>query len=168
MTSATNLLIKKIQAQLQEKLPAGHDSRPTYHRFFMAGSMAESKFDDSIRQFLQVVSDEAKSTPNAHINAVVLFLGPDIITRDVFDQLFVQRMVGLCQLEQSSTPVDVKSFSTGSVMPIGGKQFYVTGIHPAHRLKALRFPFPALVFDTEPWIAQHTSRMEDIYHQCMS
>jgi FPC/CPF motif-containing protein YcgG len=166
--SATNLLIKKIQTQLQDKLMIGAATKPTYHRFFLAGSMTDSKLDHAILQFLEVVAEEASKTPHCHVNAVVLFLGPDIITQEVFDQLFLQRMIALQQLDEAPTALENKSYTTGLTLPICGKQFYVTGLHPAHRLKALRFPFPSLVFDTEPWIAEHTARLDTIYHQCMS
>lgn len=166
--SASNLLVKKIQTQLQDKLMTGPASKPTYHRFFMAGRMSEGRHDSAILQFLEAVADEAKKTPHSHVNAVVLFLGPDIITQELFDQLLLQRMMALQQVGQSESLVLHKSASSGLVMPIRGKEFYVTGLHPAHRFKALRFPFPSLVFNTDPAIAEHTLRMDTIYHQCMS
>lgn len=169
---ANNLLVRKFQSQLHERLLTGHDSKPTYHRYFMAGRMSETVFDQAILHFLTgITADLDQPGHQCHLKAVVLFQGPDIVNQIVFDQLFLQRMIALQQLDYMSSNEHhgtSQFFSTGLVVPLRNKQFYVTGLHPTHRLRALRFPFPSLVFDTEPGMARHTARLDEDYQQCLS
>ena len=169
--NAANLLIRKFQTQLQDKLLTDHDARPSYHRYFMTGRMSDNGPDEAILQFLNMVAEEACATPHCHINGIVLFAGPDIISQEQFDQLFVLRMQSLQQLDNTSavTGRKVPSLSsTGWVVELTGRQFYVTGLHPTHRQRALRFPFPSLVFDIQPHRIQQTIRLEETYRQCLS
>jgi FPC/CPF motif-containing protein YcgG len=169
--NAANLLIRKFQSQLQDKLWSGQNIQPTYSRYCMAGRMSESGPDRAILQFLHTVAEEANATPQGHINGIVLFAGPDIISQLQFDQLFKLRMQALQQLEQSASGSGQESpspLSAGWMVKLIDRPFYVTGLHPTHRLRALRFPFPSLVFDTQPHIANQTARQDELYRQCLS
>jgi hypothetical protein len=169
--NATNLLIRKFQTQLQDRLLTGQDMGPTYHRYFMAGRMSDNGMDKAILQFLHMLAEEAQATPHCHINGIVLFAGPDIVSQEQFDQLFSCRIHALQQLDHAARVGERKvysSFSTGVVVELTDRPFYVTGLHPTHRLRALRFPFPSLVFDTQPGIAQYTSRLDEMYRQYLS
>lgn len=170
--NANNLLIRKFQSQLHERLLTGHETKPTYQRYLIAGHMSENGYDQEILNFLNgVTADLDYPLPQCQLKAIVLFQGPDIVNQAVFDQLLLQRMIALQQLDYKSANAQQGTsqfFSTGLVVPLRNKQFYVTGLHPTHRLRALRFPFPSLVFDTEPGMARHTARLDEDYQQCLS
>lgn len=170
--NANHLLVRKFQSQLHEQLLTGHDDKPSYHRYCIAGHMSEHGFDQAILNFLNGVTGDGDIPGNAnHMKAVVLFQGPDIINQQVFDQLLLQRMLALQHLDakRSNTQQGTsRFFSTGLVVPLHNKQYFVTGLHPTHRLRALRFPFPSVVFETEPGMAQHTARLDEDYQQCLS
>lgn len=168
--NANNLLIRKFQSQLHDRLLTGHAQKPGYHRYCIAGHMSEDGFDQAILNFLKGVTGDHAAPGNPN-KAVVLFQGPDIINQEVFDQLLMQRMLALQQLDSlvsNTQPCTSLSFSTGLVVPLHNQQYFVTGLHPAHRLRALRFPFPSVVFETEPGMAQYTARLDEDYQQCLS
>jgi FPC/CPF motif-containing protein YcgG len=124
------------QRHLVDHLFAGHMACPAHDKALaegIAGFAADNKPEDTFRSL------------------VVHFEGAEPVPEQVFETLLFARLQGIHEVDARAHAWDPSvsddADSPGFSMSIGGKAFYVVGLHPGASRPARRLAHPALVFN---------------------
>jgi len=96
---------------------------------------------------------------------IALFPDSDLLTEEAFEDGLWQRLQSLHDLDDQPWDCSVSSDSEDQnfSLSLGGKAFYVIGMHPNSSRKARRFHVPALVFNLHEQFER--LRMDGSYQQ---
>lgn len=115
-----------------------------------AGNMEDAQHDEAIAAALQRFAVEAPADA-VFISAVVLFAPGRTLTEAAFERALWQRLQALHALDRRqfgwNPQVSSDPASAHFSMSLGGKAFYVVGLHPGASRPARRYHQPALVFN---------------------
>ncbi len=115
-----------------------------------AGNMEDAQHDEAIVAALQRFAVEAPADA-VFVSAVVLFAPARALTEAAFERALWQRLQALHALDRQQfgwdTQVSSDPASPHFSMSLGGKAFYVVGLHPGASRPARRYRQPALVFN---------------------
>lgn len=115
-----------------------------------AGNMEDAQHDEAIAAALQRFAVEAPADA-VFISAVVLFAPGRTLTEAAFERALWQRLQALHALDRRQFGWDPQVSSDPASahfsMSLGGKAFYVVGLHPGASRPARRYRQPALVFN---------------------
>lgn len=80
---------------------------------------------------------------------VVVFKDQDILPEELFEKCLWKRLQALHDLDTYEWDSSVSSDPSDNTFSysLGGRAFYVIGMHPGSSRKARQFPYPALVFN---------------------
>ncbi len=115
-----------------------------------AGNMEDAQHDEAIVAALQRFAVEAPADA-VFVSAVVLFAPGRTLTEAAFERALWQRLQALHALDRQQFGWDPQVSSDPASahfsMSLGGKAFYVVGLHPGASRPARRYRQPALVFN---------------------
>jgi FPC/CPF motif-containing protein YcgG len=154
MASSSISIIEQFNNYIRERhFPCvGAKSADAYKQieFHLAQSIKNHHSDSIITEKLQLFAKKC-TAESVFVSFVVIFQDDSLMTEIEFEHYLWQRLQGIhdrdCRLYAwDSTASDDPNFPNFS-MSIGGKAFYIVGIHPgAHRL-GRQFSYPSIVFN---------------------
>ncbi len=102
-------------------------------------------------QDLQWFSQEADAINDRYATYLAVFDGPGVADEEAFERMLWAQLEQMHRLDAETFGWD-PSVSDDPASPefsysIGGKAFFVVGMHPGASRRARRFPFPVLVFN---------------------
>lgn len=156
MDYAANIMVRRFRDRVNTQILPGlilpTTVSRTHIKYFVANQMSSSVQDEDILSFLYSFIDDYKRSRNEFHGAVVLFRGPDIVHEQLFQELFQKRLFALTLLDAGNHidgPVLTTQIHTnGLLINLKEERIYVNGFHVLNRRKWMRFPFPALFFNT--------------------
>jgi FPC/CPF motif-containing protein YcgG len=115
-----------------------------------AGDLDSAHHDEAIVAQLQQFASHAHADA-LFVSLVVLFAPAPAISEQVFEQALWSRLQALHAIDRRQfewdPDVSCDPASAHFSMSLGGKAFFVVGLHPASSRSARRFQQPALVFN---------------------
>lgn len=134
-------------------------------RCFVARDLSCPADDLSILEFLYNFIDEYRQSEEMFYSAAVLFKGPQVVSEEMFEQLFWKRLQAISDLDAQKFPydnrVDPDPASAKFSFSLKEESSFIIGLHPASSRESRKFEFPALVFN--PHASFEKLRQSGIY-----
>ena len=118
--------------------------------FFVSRDINRPDKDREIVERLQKFSQKHDRS-TVFVSFIIIFKGLGLISEPEFEKFLWERLQAFhkvdCKTYQWDTDVSSDPEASDFSMSIGGRAFYVIGLHPNSSRKARQFRYPALVFN---------------------
>lgn len=119
-------------------------------RYLRAGDIGQDRDDGHITRALQAFAAQA-ACDEVFVSMAVLFPDSPALEEEAFEQALWQRLTALHAIDSQTCAwdpsVSADPASPHFSMSIGGRAFFVIGLHPGASRRARRFAWPVLVFN---------------------
>jgi len=117
----------------------------------VADHMACPKDDGQILGFIYKFIDDFRSSEENFHSVAIIFTAPEMISEEMYDELFWNRLQALSDLDAKKYDYDprVESDPASSFFSYSLKEeaFFIIGMHPASNRPSRQFKYPVIVFN---------------------